>query len=85
LLLRVKVRPGASRNQSEGCIEGVWAIRLTAPPVEGKANAALVEFLSSRLGIPKRDIEIVRGARGRLKTLSVVGLTEAEVEARLTP
>jgi len=84
VLLRVRVRPGASRTRVDGCLDGVWTIRLTAPPVEGKANAALVDYLSSRLDIPKRDTQIVRGLRGRFKTFSVTGLTEAEVSARLS-
>jgi uncharacterized protein len=83
--LRVKVRPGASRNQVDGCRDGVWEIRLTTPPVEGRANAALVDFLADRLGIPKRGIGIRRGHRGRLKTLAVDGLTEAEITTRLRP
>ena len=85
MLLRLKLRPGASRNRVDGCRDGVWEIRLTAPPVDGRANAALVDYLASRLGIPKRDVEIVRGRRGRLKTLAVEGLTEAQITARLTP
>jgi uncharacterized protein len=78
------VRPGASRNQVDGYRDGVWEIRLTTPPVEGRANAALVDFMASRLDIAKRDIRILRGRRGRLKSLAVDGLTEAEITLRLT-
>ena len=79
------MRPGASRNRIDGCRDGIWEIRLTAPPVEGRANAALVDFLSTLLGIPKRDIRVVRGHRGRFKSLAIEGLTETEITARLSP
>jgi len=79
------VRPGASRNRVDGFRDGVWEIRLTTPPVEGRANAALVDFMADRLNIPKRDIVIVRGHRGRLKSLAIDGLTENEITARLSP
>ncbi len=80
---RVRVVPRASRNRIAGIQEGVVRIQLTAPPVEGAANEALVTFLSSVLRVPKRDVEIVSGQSARQKVVSVSGLSPDEVEARL--
>jgi len=80
---RVRVVPRASRNRIAGIQGGVVRIQLTAPPVEGAANEALVAFLSSVLRVPKRDVEIVSGQTAREKVVSVSGLSSEEVEARL--
>jgi len=58
-------------------------VKVTAPPVEGLANKALVALLSEKLGIAKRDIEITSGKSSRYKTLRVHGLTEAEIAEAL--
>jgi uncharacterized protein (TIGR00251 family) len=64
-------------------MEGVVRIRLTAPPVEGKANEALLKFLSKRLGIPKGGLELAMGDHGRNKLIRISGLTAEEVYGRL--
>jgi uncharacterized protein (TIGR00251 family) len=56
--LEVKVQPRASRNQVVGEQAGALKVKLTAPPVDGEANAALIEFLSAFLKIPRKDIHI---------------------------
>ena len=58
-------------------------MRLTAPPVEGAANEALIALLAERLGLPKRSISIVSGATGRQKIVEIVGMAEEDVEKRL--
>ncbi len=58
-------------------------VRLTAPPVDGAANEALVALLAERLGVPKRQVVIVRGATSRQKVVEVVGLNLADVRQRL--
>lgn len=63
--------------------QGQLKARLTAPPVEGAANEALVALLAERLHIPKRAIHIVRGATSRLKTVEIDNLTEDEFRSRL--
>jgi uncharacterized protein (TIGR00251 family) len=79
----VRVVPRASRNKVAGIQDGAVRIRLTAPPVEGAANEALVSFLSVVLRVAKRDIELISGQTGRKKVVSVAGLSPEEVEARL--
>ncbi len=80
---RVRVVPRASRNKIAGIQGGVIRIQLTAPPVDGAANEALVAFLSNVLRVPKRDVEIVSGKTAREKVVSVSSLSPEEVEARL--
>lgn len=80
---RVRVVPRASRDKIAGIHDGAVRIRLTAPPVEGAANEALVAFLSSVLRVPKLDIELVSGQTARNKVVSVSGLSREEVLARL--
>jgi len=79
----VRVVPRASQNEISGRYGDAVKIRLTAPPVEGAANQALIDFLADILGVPKSRIEILSGHASRDKIVCVVGLTPEEVEARL--
>jgi uncharacterized protein YggU (UPF0235/DUF167 family) len=63
--------------------DGVLHVKLAAAPVEGPANAALIELLSRQLRHPKRSLRIATGERSRTKTVEISGLTEVEVRARL--
>lgn len=80
--INVRVIPRSSKNVLEWN-EGSIRARLTAAPVDGAANAALIELLSKRLDLPRRNIEIVRGATGRQKIIEIAGLTLEEVEQRI--
>jgi uncharacterized protein (TIGR00251 family) len=82
--LTVRVTPRARRTEVAEILEdGTLRIRVTAPPVEGKANAALIEFLARALGIRKSRIEIVAGEKGLDKIVSITELSAAEVQRRL--
>ena len=81
--LPVRAVPRAARNALDGVVEGALRVRLVAPPVEGAANKALIAFLAATLGVPKRDIAVVAGERGRHKLIRVAGLTAGEVRLRL--
>jgi len=80
--LTVRVIPRSSRNAITW-EQDVLKARLTAPPVDGAANDALIALLAQRLGLPKRAISIARGATGRQKIVEIAGITEAEVAAKL--
>jgi hypothetical protein len=80
---RVRVVPRASKNEISGRHEDAIKIRLTAPPVEGAANEALIAFLAEVLGVGKNKIDILSGHTSRDKMVCVVGLTPQEVEERL--
>lgn len=81
----VKVQPRASRERVVGMEGERLKIALTAPPVDGAANEALVRFLAAALGVARRDVEIVRGQTGRLKTVRVGGVTRDAVLRVLVP
>ncbi|HSP78062.1 MAG TPA: DUF167 domain-containing protein [Myxococcaceae bacterium] len=79
--LAVLVQPRASRTRVVGEHDGLLKIQLAAPPVDGEANAALLEFLAKRLGVPRRQVTLVAGDASRRKRVLVTGLGVAEVEA----
>ena len=83
VLLNVRVVPRASRDEIRRQADGTIRIRLQAPPVEGKANAALVRFLARRLDLPRSAVRILAGANSRHKRLEISGLPAARVEAKL--
>ena len=77
------VVPRASKCAIAGVHDGRIKVMLDAPPVDGKANEALVAFFSKLLGRPKRDVSILRGEKGRQKTIALRGVTIAEVTSLL--
>ena len=79
----IRVQPRASVDEIAGAHGDALRIRLTAPPVEGAANDALVDFLASVLGIARRDVTIVAGSTSRSKIVELAGITEDRVRALL--
>ncbi|HEX7975686.1 MAG TPA: DUF167 domain-containing protein [Anaerolineales bacterium] len=83
--LAIRVTPRAGKNEITGIqSDGTVKVRLAAPPVDGKANEALVELLSDVLGIAKSKIEIVAGASGRDKLVSILDLDAETVQERIS-
>ena len=83
-LLRVRVQPRAPRSEIVGWrTDGTLSVRVAAPPVEGRANAALAALLAGALDLRPSAVTVVRGAHGRDKLVRVVGLTAAEVRQRI--
>lgn len=76
VVLNVRVVPRASRNEVRGELAGALKIRLQAPPVDGKANQALIDFLSEALNVSRSAIAIVSGETGRNKRVAVAGIKE---------
>lgn len=82
--IAVRVTPRASKNEISGVMQdGTIKIKLTAPPVEGKANQALVEFLSELLGVAQSKIEIVSGSTGRKKLIAIEGLDAEAAQKKI--
>lgn len=81
--LSVKVQPGSSKNRILGETAGEWKIAVTAPPVDGRANAAVVELLAARLGVARSAVRLVRGDTGRRKVIEVSGITAEAAAQRL--
>jgi hypothetical protein len=83
-ILQVWVQPGAHRTGCAGVVEGRLKMRLAAPPVEGRANEALVAWVAAQLGLPRRDVELAAGATSRFKRLRVASpLARASLVERL--
>ena len=82
-VLSVVVAPRAARSTIELLADGAIQIRVTAPPVDGAANAALLRFLADVLDVPRSRLEIISGATSRRKRIKVGGLTPGELETRL--
>lgn len=70
-VLDVLVQPRAARTELAGLHDGRLKLRLTAPPVDGAANAALVEFLADRLGLRRGAIDVASGQTGRRKSIRI--------------
>ena len=82
--LALRVQPGARQNAVLAHMPGgVWKVAVAAPPLEGRANEAVVELVSDLLGVHRRQVTLVRGASSRSKVIEIEGLSEAEANARL--
>ena len=84
-LLSIRVTPRAGRTAIAGIREGQLVVRLAAAPVDGAANEALVEAIAAALRIPRRNVSIASGERGRSKRVLVAGRSAADVTAALAP
>lgn len=80
---KVRLSPRASREGMGGLHGDALKVRVKAPPVDGRANEALVRLLAKVLGVSRSSLEIVSGRTGRTKVLRVAGLSPGEVTARL--
>ena len=81
--LSVRVHPGARKNAVSGVHDGAVKISLTTPPVDGRANEALIAFVAEVLGIPRARVSLVAGATSRAKVLRVTGKSAEEMLAIL--
>jgi uncharacterized protein (TIGR00251 family) len=82
-IFRVRVLPRSRRDEVVGLHGDALKIRLMAPPVEGKANRALQEFLAGRLGVSRSAVEILSGHASRQKRVRVAGVSAAAIRALL--
>ncbi len=85
VVVAVHLQPGARRTALAGEHGERLKIALQAPPVEGRANRALIEWLAARLRVSERAVSISAGKRGRDKTVRVSGVTAEEAVRRLKP
>ncbi len=82
-LLKLHITPRGSRNEITGRRGDVLCVKITAPPVEGAANEAVVKFIAGALGVRKSQVEIVSGEKSREKTVRIAGMSDGEVKAKL--
>lgn len=81
--LELKIIPNAPRTEIAGWLGAALKVKVHAPALEGRANDALLDFLATTLGLPRRAVALVRGDKSRHKVVRLTGLTLAEVRARL--
>jgi uncharacterized protein (TIGR00251 family) len=81
ITFRVRVQPRASREAVGGEREGALNVRLTAPPVDGRANEALCRILATRLNVPPAAVKILGGEHSRIKRVEVRGVSAAQIQA----
>lgn len=84
VILRLHIQPGAKKTEVAGEHGEALKIRLSAPPVDGKANACLIEFLAKQLGVAKSAVELLSGDTSRAKRVRVGGVTTDTVTAKLS-
>jgi uncharacterized protein (TIGR00251 family) len=83
LLLKLLVQPRASKNELAGLHNDALKLRLTTPPVEGRANQAVIAFLAKRLHLPKSALTIKSGQQSREKQVAISGCPEAQARVLL--
>jgi hypothetical protein len=80
----VKVHPRAKKNAITGEVGDALKLALTAPPVDGKANQACIEFFANLLKLPRSSVTIAAGQTSRNKVVRVTGLTAQQIRDRLS-
>lgn len=83
IILKIYLQPKSSKNEIVGPYRDGIKIKLTAPPLEGKANEALIRFLAKELSISPSRIEILKGLHSREKTLKISGMVNQELRKKL--
>jgi uncharacterized protein (TIGR00251 family) len=83
MVIRVRVIPNAARSEVVGRIGSTVRVKVAAPAIDGKANAELVTFLSEFFEVKNRGVKIVRGQKGKEKTVEISGRSEEELEELL--
>ena len=85
VILTLHVQPGARHTAIAGLQGDALKIRLAAPPVDGKANAALLAFIATKVGAGRADLQLISGQTHRAKRVRIGGMSAAAVLAALAP
>lgn len=85
VVLTLHIQPGAKKTEIVGLHGAALKIRLAAPPVDGKANAALIAFVAAKVGAGRTAVELLSGETSRAKRVRIAGMSEAAVRAALQP
>ena len=78
MIVRIRVTPRAKKNALAGRMEQEWKLMITAPPVEGRANEACLEFFARGLRIPRTRVRLISGDKSRHKVFELEGVSEEE-------
>ena len=83
--ITVQVQPNASQNKITRFEQGVWYLRIAAPPIKGRANQELLKFLSDILGVSRSSLTIEKGMTSKRKLIAIQGLSQNQVTRQLEP
>ena len=83
--ITVQVQPNASQNKITRFEQGVWYLKIAAPPIKGRANQELLKFLSDILGVSKSSLTIEKGMTSKRKLIAIQGLSQNQVTRQLEP
>ena len=83
--ITVQVQPNASQNKITRFEQGVWYLKIAAPPIKGRANQELLKFLSDILGVSKSSLTIEKGMTSKRKLIAIQGLSQNQVMRQLEP
>ena len=83
--ISLQVFPGAARSEVVDFIDGVWRVKVAAPPIKGRANKELIAFLSQALDVAKSNLSIIKGHTSRSKVIAIADLSQEDVMKRLLP
>jgi len=83
IALKLHIQPRASRNRFRGLHDGALKLTITAPPVDGKANKAVIAFLSAFFKIPKKNITLLSGHQSRRKRFALEGISLDELRLKM--
>ena len=73
--IQLHVQPGASKSEVAGLHGERMRLRIQSPPVDGRANEAVLDWIAAQLGVPRRTVTLVRGAKSREKTVEIAGIS----------
>lgn len=79
----IRVVPRASKNEIVGMVDGVLKVRITAPPVDGAANAEIIKLFSKTFGVSRSDVTIVSGETSRNKRIIIANLSQSKFEEKI--
>ena len=82
-LLKLHVNPRGSKNEISGWRDDALCVKITAPPVDGAANAAVVKFIAGTLGVRKSAVRIISGEKSREKTIEIDNMTSEEMNSKI--
>ena len=80
MTIEVKVLPKSGRDEIRGFVNGILKVRVSAPPIEGKANERLIELISRTMEVPRSNISIIKGRTSRIKTISIEGISQGRFD-----
>ncbi len=84
VILSVKVTPNSKRNVVMASKDGIWSLKIAAPPIDDRANKELLAFLSKTLGIRKNALSLIKGFSSRKKLISVSGMNQEQIKLKLS-